>query len=492
MTPSVVLAVVRDGEAERLVAAAFPAPEFELQIVTRPDEVVSAIAMLRPQVVVAQVADVVAETSLVDLVERAEGTAAIIVIADTGREKPIIEALETGADGVVGRASGPEMLTAKARALTRLTRRASAPRRRPHVVEGAVSLEGPLPLIKHCERHRVSGRLTVRAPSGVYWIDFFGGEFTGASGSTESSDLLAGMLEVREGGYVIEQRALASPGAEPPPKAEPHATGAFAAEESAPGPVPEGPRLPEARKTRIESAGPAPVYEVETRGENLPNYTVTTLVRRGGEVVRRSRREWPYPLRRQDDWAAGRLEIDTQHERASAALREMTEERPASATTPDTVDATLLAWVMHFVVEQVWNHLGSTVTTTLLRKSHAPVAVRRPPLRAFQIRDGARVDVDLEKGAVLPVGAVAAVAEWLVTFLAEVAKVAPGAGRVNMRQSTVLMANALERVGFFAAYDEATRKGPVKVVPPRRTVAPQGTPGGAGGGPKASPRGGAR
>jgi hypothetical protein len=85
------------------------------------------------------------------------------------------------------------------------------------------------------------------------------------------------------------------------------------------------------------------------------------------------------------------------------------------------------------------------------------VAERRPILRRFRVNDSAHVNVDLAEGAILPAEAVEAVAEWLAEFLTFAERVVPDVTGVNVRQATLLMADALDHVGFYAAFEKAKR-----------------------------------
>ncbi len=134
---------------------------------------------------------------------------------------------------------------------------------------------------------------------------------------------------------------------------------------------------------------------------------------------------------------------------AVAMLHEAVPER-------DAVDASLFGWAVHFIVEQAWMHLGTTVTAGLLRRTQQELVERHPLLRAFQIEDNAHVNVDLSRGARLPHGAVVAVALWMADFLTEARRIVADCEQIKVRQTTVLMADALDQVGFYAAYEVAS------------------------------------
>ena len=127
---------------------------------------------------------------------------------------------------------------------------------------------------------------------------------------------------------------------------------------------------------------------------------------------------------------------------------------------PDGVDGSLLGWAIHFLVESTWTHLGTGMATDLLRRSHAGILAQRPALSYFTVEDDARVNIDLSLGARLPKEAVVAVASWMMTFLEAAQRVAPDMEKPPVRESTRLMADALDQVGFYEACENTERVRP--------------------------------
>jgi hypothetical protein len=139
---------------------------------------------------------------------------------------------------------------------------------------------------------------------------------------------------------------------------------------------------------------------------------------------------------------------------------------PAATVTPPAietnapmdgagVDASLLGWAAHFVVEQAWSHLGTTATRELLRRTHAEALASRPGLASFSVSPEARVSVAAVPGARMPRAAVADLATWMMAFRAAARKVAPDLRRDSVRAATALMADALREIGFYAECDTA-------------------------------------
>ncbi len=119
------------------------------------------------------------------------------------------------------------------------------------------------------------------------------------------------------------------------------------------------------------------------------------------------------------------------------------------------VDGSLLGWAVHFIVEQVWAHLGTGRVRDLLVRTHAELLSPHPALSFFRIEGDAHVHVDLSRGPRLPSEAVAGVATWMMAFLQAARSTVPEMETVDVRSSTHLMADALEEAGFYAACQAA-------------------------------------
>jgi CheY-like chemotaxis protein len=130
----------------------------------------------------------------------------------------------------------------------------------------------------------------------------------------------------------------------------------------------------------------------------------------------------------------------------------------ASNGEQEIVDATLLGWAIHFIVEQAWTHLGTTVATGLLRRTHHELLGEHPVLQLFNVAENAQVSVDISHGARLPRGAVVAVALWMGSFLTAARRIVTETKSIQVREVTALMASALDQIGFYAAYDVAVSR----------------------------------
>lgn len=125
------------------------------------------------------------------------------------------------------------------------------------------------------------------------------------------------------------------------------------------------------------------------------------------------------------------------------------------ALAGDGVDASLLGWAAHFIVEHAWGHLGTATTRELLRRTHEELVPRSPSLRLFGVSEEARVTTEVTPGARIAAGAVREVAAWMTAFRAAARSSSPEVQGTSVRGCTALMADALREAGFYAACDAA-------------------------------------
>ena len=131
--------------------------------------------------------------------------------------------------------------------------------------------------------------------------------------------------------------------------------------------------------------------------------------------------------------------------------------RPSTsvALAEDGVDASLLGWAAHFIVENAWGHLGTTATRELLRRTQSALLPTHGQLVLFSVGDDAHVTGGVAPGSRIPPQAVRDVADWMVEFRRAAAEVAPEVRTTSLRACTSLMADALRQAGFYVACDAA-------------------------------------
>ena len=138
-----------------------------------------------------------------------------------------------------------------------------------------------------------------------------------------------------------------------------------------------------------------------------------------------------------------------------AALAELPVLVPPLSAGEGPVDASLLCWAAHFLVESAWHHLGTTATCELLRRTRAELVNGRPVLASFEVTPEAHVTGRIGAGVRVPREAVRHLAEWMIAFRAAAAQVAPEVVSTSVRACTSLMADALRNAGFYEACDLA-------------------------------------
>lgn len=382
---------------------------------------------------------------------------AVLAADDAGS---VIAALEDGADDCVRNPPDPALLAVKVRAALRRAARAAAGSRgadqRGRPLAGKLGAAGAVPLVKFCEDHRLTGRLTIDLGERVVWVDFCGGELT-TSGArpAEGDDALDSLLAARRGRYVIEQVQLDERLLEQRLEA-----GSLEEDRddaaSRPGLSPEGEArfaVPPGRLSAVDAV-PGDPYQIQTEGANTPEFVLTTIVARGGRVVRKVRKSWQHPLRRQEDWELARRAIDEQHDRVVARLRDAVVSGAQHGEPASHFEGPLLAWALYLIVEKVWTALGTTVTRSLLERTQRAVTGKPAAVRWFRVTGDARVETS---GGAAPPGAQAAAAEWVARFLIEARRTDETAW-VRPREVTTIVEAALDRAGFYRAVEEAARR----------------------------------
>jgi CheY-like chemotaxis protein len=367
-----------------------------------------------------------------------------IFLSGTQDDEQVAASLEIGADDFIDKPFHVGRLMAKIRATLRMVER-----RRKDALYGDVTSAGTLPLLKFCEDSRLTGRLTVSTDSCRRWADFLGGEMVKAgSDPAGDQDPLDALLAADTGAYRIEQRLLdgaavrEAQASVPPPRAAEPAAGA----------APAGIPIPAGCLDRVDVRGEQ--ISIETEGRNRPNFSVTTVVMRGGQILRKIESGWQNPLNRREDTALARAQIARQHDRVVAELSDL--EAPAAvAPAGDTVDASLLAWAASFVAEQARHHLGAVMTVALLRRTHRAVQKERPVLRAFKVGEDGRVAPAPDAPPLGPEG-VRAVAQWLSAFLRASSEIVAKVANLRVRAVTHLLEGELERCGFYRELEKAS------------------------------------
>ncbi len=468
MTARRVVVVDDDENVRSLLRNALPAPDYQVIEFSDPREALMRLHDLHPDLIICDVhmPELDGRTFLRQVKKSFElKDVPFVVLSGIQAADEIIATLDSGADDFVNKPFHVGRFTAKLRALLR------ASDRRRDALSGPVGPGGPLQLMKFCEDSRLSGRLIITAVNQKRWADFVGGEMVQAAGTPETAeDPLDALLALQGGFYRIEQRkldrealnTLQAPKGEATPVPETPAAAPVTVATAPDGPPPP----PAGRLSMVEVRGQQ--IQVQTEAENRPNFVVTTVLVRSGQILRKIESAWQHPLQRREDHELARTQIDRQHDRAVATLKTLAEgdeakraaAAPAVAAVPTgpagDVDGRLLAWAASFTGEQVRDILGAVMTVALLRRTGKQTAKEREALRPFRVLEDGRVV--LESGAVVGTAAVEATAAWITAFLAEAAQIDKKVGALKLRTLTKMMEAELEKCGFYAAFDALAPK----------------------------------
>lgn len=442
-----------DGQLLELAHRALHPPEFELHTFNDARDALMRLHELRPELIVCDVTMPAMDgPTFFRVVKRSEALRDVpfLYLSALDSERQILTLLEAGADDFLSKPFPVARLVGKIKATLRLAERFSGAEQKQYALEGEVGRSGTIPLLKFCEDFKLTGRLAVTSSGRKFWAEFQGGELArcGADPEEEGSDPLDALLAVAQGSYRIEQtpmdaaalRQLESRAGAPRPES--------------PEPAPEAPLRPGGRLSVVEVGGEK--LQVQTEGENRPNFMVTTLVLRDGQVIRRIESSWQNSLQGASDLELARHQIDDQHDRVLANLREGREEPPPRPSAPETgVPVSLLAWALSFVAEQALARLGVAPTVALLKRSRRRLALTKPLLLHFRVADNGRVAPEAPGPAHLPPEAVGVVAEWAVAFLADAHAAAPNLQDLPVRSVTRMIERDLDKAGFYAAFEGA-------------------------------------
>ncbi len=320
----------------------------------------------------------------------------------------------------------------------------------PHTLSGQTDRSGLLGLLKLCEDARLTGRFRIEARTEQIFLDYLAGTPVqcGAMPDDAQRDPLERLLAMEGGRYVFEPRRV---------QGGPHAAlaqGAFAMA----GGGSSG------RFSTVEKDGRR--YQVYTEAFHAPNFSVVTVVAVSGQGLRKIETLWPHPMKRGADADPVHVQVEAQH---ASVLQEL----EAGAFMPASrrkvwdvagggVEGSVLVWVMSLLRDIVAGRLGLAPTIGLLRQSRRELAGSHPGLMAFRVDPTGRIDVSLPEessrttlsGIRLPRGVVEGVAAWATVFRAEAGMLVGPPRLPTARRATRMMAEELERIGFYAALED--------------------------------------
>jgi CheY-like chemotaxis protein len=445
--PKRIVVVDDEPQCRLLLERALSPPEFETIAFAAPKDALIKLHEIGPDLIVCDIAMPEMDgRAFLQVVKRSAELRDVpfIFLSGVRSNDEIVAALEGGADDFVSKPFEVRRLVAKVRATLRMADRRTGG---PGALSGPLSPGGSLPLLKFCEDSRLTGRLTLETAGGPRWAEFRGGELLTAGPPQPGLDPLDALLAAQGGSYRIEQKAL-------DPDALREAERRIL-EEPAPSSLtpPEGlPAVPGGRLSMAEVDGEN--LQVQTEADNRPDLTITTVVIRAGQVIRKTERAWNHPLQRREDVELARLQIDRQHQLVLETLRDVPAAEAPSAAPDPAKAASLMAWALSFIVEAARGYLGGVTAVVLLRRTHKRLSAEHSILLIFHAGENGRVTSEATGTA----GArelVEEVALWAAAFLAETGLKVEKTGGLSMRRVTRMIEGELERAGFYAAFDAA-------------------------------------
>jgi CheY-like chemotaxis protein len=212
---------------------------------------------------------------------------------------------------------------------------------------------------------------------------------------------------------------------------------------------------PEGRFSMVEVNGKG--IQVRTEVRPRPTFAVVTTVAKGGRPLRRIETAWEHPLDRVEDRPVVERQIELQHDQALAMIEDLIVEAKARrvfwGSHERSVDGAILCRAMTVISDRLRTLLGAEAVLGLLRRSLGARSQERSVLRSFLVRNDGTVWCDRGRSSRISHDAVAAVAAWASDLLAEAGRTSNRAGDVRVRQVTRSMADELERLGFYTAFD---------------------------------------
>jgi CheY-like chemotaxis protein len=302
----------------------FAAPDFAVHVFADPREALLKLHEIGPDLILCSLdTPVMPGRSVMRVVKRSErlrGVPFVFLCADHTRDD-IIDCLEDGADDFLTKPVDTPLLMAKLRATLRLANRLVTPDERGDAVTGDVDSAGGVRLLRFCEDFRLTGRLTIKSNGTSCWAEFSGGELVraGQEPADQDTDALDSLLAMKSGTYRIEQKRIEADALRP--KSQAPTITRVALQPMAPSdPDEAAARAPAGRLSLVESRGGS--LQIQTEGENRPHFTVTTVVMRRGQVLRRIENGWEHALQRRGDELLAKRQIDEQHDQVVASLRD--------------------------------------------------------------------------------------------------------------------------------------------------------------------------
>ena len=297
---------------------------------------------------------------------------------------------------------------------------------------------GLIPLLKLIERNGLSGRLQVSSEAEKAEVLFLQGDVIKVMlGELKGRDALERILSLRGGNFNLEID-------EGIPPSYPQEGAAMKISPPIEEPSPE-PLIPLGDLSQVEYEGE--VFQVQT--EFIPDETptLTTLILRGGEVVRKIKHQWePGTIDIRDEKELMRQ----QHSQVVSHLQQggISALETSKLELKRSSDYRLLLKAVEFVYAHVRQKLGSFLSTTYLLYLKELLTDKYPYLDEFRIA-GNRVILNGLAARRPELIEVEGVSRWLDAFVKKCASIAPGIVIPPLEELTSPLREQLQRIGFY-------------------------------------------
>ncbi len=297
---------------------------------------------------------------------------------------------------------------------------------------------GLIPLLKLVERNGLSGRLEVNSETERGEFLFLQGDVIKVMlGELRGREALERILSLKEGNFTLEiDEGI------PPSYPQEWATEKVSSSAEEPS---SGPLIPLGELSQVEYEGE--LFQVQT--EFIPGEapTLITLVLRGGEVVRKIKRQWEA-----DSIDIGKEKelVRQQHSHIVSQLQQ----GGASAIEISKLelkrsgDYRLLLKTVELVYSRVRQKLGSFVSTTYLLHLKELLTDKYPYLDELAIA-GERIVLDGLAARRPELIEVEGVSRWLDGFVKKCTSVAPGIVIPTLEELTSTLWEQLQKIGFY-------------------------------------------
>ncbi|HET7293481.1 MAG TPA: response regulator [Vicinamibacteria bacterium] len=446
-----IMVVDHDARVHRLFERALPSPEFELHVFEDPCAALVDLQALDPDIVVC--ADKMPGIEAGDFVRGIRATGryrdlVFLVLANNPLSRREVELVLGPRDACLLK---PVPVPSLLQRLRQVSPRESPPQR--GGLSGHTDRHGLLGLLKLCEDARLTGRFRLESRGREVWVDWLAGTPVASGARPEEKDRSAHetLLELESGRYAFEPQPVEAGKDGGGPR------GAFAASGSGMA----------GRFSVVEKDTRR--YQVYTEAFHAPNFTVTTVVAVFGQGLRKIDTVWPHPMKRDADADAVREQVEQQHERVLQLVQDgglvPASRRKIWDVAGGGVEGSILVWVMSLLREMVRERIGLVPTIGLLRQSRRELLAGHVGLKGFNVDEAGHITVRSGEestratltGFRLPKGAVEGIAAWATLFRAEAALLAGSPRLPSVRRATRMLAEDLERVGFYAALEEDSR-----------------------------------